>query len=72
MKTHESNGLSAHIAVLVRGRGFYYAIRHVVGHVIEDRYRRRAARRTAEELARLPDYLKQDINWPSIASHEDR
>ncbi|MFT4159981.1 hypothetical protein [Shinella zoogloeoides] len=72
MKTQKSLTDGADLAVLARGNGFYYAIRRFVGEAIEARRRRAVARHTAEELAQLPDYLKQDIDWPAITKHEDR
>lgn len=72
MKTQNSLANGADLAVVARGNGFYYAIRRFVGEAIEARRARITARHTAEELARLPDYLKQDINWPAITNHEDR
>lgn len=72
MKTQKSLTDGADLAVLARGNGFYYAIRRFVGEAIEARRRRAVARNTAEELAQLPDYLKQDIDWPAITKHEDR
>ncbi|MGQ3209666.1 hypothetical protein [Shinella sp.] len=72
MKTQKSYADGADLAVRARGNGFYYAIRRFVGDVVEARRRRNAIRHTAEELALLPDYLKQDINWPAITNHEER
>ena len=72
MKTQKSLTDGADLAVLARGNGFYYAIRRFVGEAIKARRRRVVARHTAEELALLPDYLKQDIDWPAITKHEDR
>ncbi|MGB3813503.1 MAG: hypothetical protein WA950_09770 [Shinella sp.] len=71
MKTQKTFTNGADLAVLVRGSGFYYAIRRFVGEAIEARRKRVAVRRTAEELAQLPDYLKQDINWPAIDKHKE-
>lgn len=70
MKTQKTFTNGADLAVLVRGNGFYYAIRRFVGDAIEARRKRIAVRHTAAELAQLPDYLKQDINWPAIDKHE--
>lgn len=72
METQKSSGNGADLAVVARGNGFYYAIRRFVGDAIDARRARLAARHTAEELAQLPDYLKQDINWPAITRHEER
>ena len=72
MNTQKTFSNGADLAVLVRGNGFYYAIRRFVGDALEARRRRNIARHTAEELAQLPDYLKQDINWPAIIKHEER
>lgn len=72
MKTQNSLANGADLAVVARGNGFYYAIRRFVGDAIEARRARITARQTAEELAQLPDYLKQDINWPAITNHEER
>jgi hypothetical protein len=72
MKTQKSFGIGADLAVIARGNGFYYAIRRFVDEAIEARRKRNVARHTAEELAQLPDYLKQDINWPTIVGHEER
>ncbi len=72
MKTQKSLPGDVGLAVLARGNGFYYAIRRFVGEQIEARHRRNVARHTAEELSRLPDYLKQDIDWPAIGRHEER
>jgi hypothetical protein len=72
MKTQKSYADGADLAVRARGNGFYYAIRRFVGDAIEARRRRNTARHTAEELAQLPDYLKQDINWPTTINHEER
>ncbi len=70
MNTQKSFTNGADLAVLVRGNGFYYAIRRFVGEAIEARRKRNAALRTAQELDQLPDYLKQDIAWPAITKHE--
>ncbi|MCQ4629301.1 hypothetical protein J2Y63_003336 [Shinella sp. BE166] len=72
MKTQKSYADGADLAVRARGNGFYYAIRRFVGDAIEARRRRNVARHTADELAQLPDYLQQDINWPGIIKHEER
>jgi hypothetical protein len=72
MKTHKSFENGADLAVLARGNGFYYAIRRFVGDVMDARRVRNAARHTADELSQLPDYLKQDINWPGLTNHEER
>lgn len=72
MKTQKSHAGGADLAVLARGNGFYYAIRRFVGDAIEARRRRAIAQHTAEELAHLPDYLKQDIGWPALGKHEER
>ena len=72
MDTHKSYANGTDLAVTVRGNGFYYAIRRFVGEAINARRRRNATRHTAEELAQLPSYLKDDINWPAITNHEDR
>ncbi|WP_430439341.1 hypothetical protein [Shinella sp.] len=72
MDTQKSYASGADLAVAVRGNGFYYAIRRFVGDAIEARRRRNAARHTAEELAQLPSYLKDDINWPAAINHEER
>lgn len=71
MKSQKTFANGADLAVLARGNGFYYAIRRFVGDAIEARRRRNTARHTAEELAQLPDYLKQDINWPAVTNHEE-
>lgn len=70
METQKSHADGANLAVLARGNGFYYAIRRFVGDAIETHRRRAAARHTAEELAQMPDYLQQDIGWPSAPRHE--
>jgi hypothetical protein len=67
MNTEKSYKNGADLAVVARGNGFYYAIRRFVGDAIETRRRRSVARHTAAELNDLPDYLKQDINWPNVA-----
>ncbi|HEV7248492.1 MAG TPA: hypothetical protein VGN93_16065 [Shinella sp.] len=67
MKIEKSYANGADLAVVARGNGFYYAIRRFVGEVIETRRRRSVARHTAAELNELPEYLKQDINWPDVA-----
>lgn len=72
MNTQKSYANGANLAVVARGNGFYYAIRRFVGEAIEARRRRNVARHTAEELEQLPDYLKEDIAWPSIVNHEGR
>ncbi|AOF91262.1 hypothetical protein [Sinorhizobium sp. RAC02] len=72
MKTQKTYTDGADLAVRARGNGFYYAIRRFVGDAVEARRRHNAIRHTAEELALLPDYLKQDINWPAITNHEVR
>ena len=72
MDTQKTYANGADLAVKVRGNGFYYAIRRFVGDAIEARRRRNAARHTAEELAQLPSYLKDDINWPAAINHEER
>lgn len=46
-------------------------IRRFVGDIIEARRRHNTARHTAHELAQLPDYLKQDIDWPGTEKHEE-
>ncbi|WP_337184273.1 hypothetical protein [Shinella sp.] len=71
MKTQKSLKSGADLAVLARGNGFYYAIRRFVGDAIEARRRRISARETAEQLARLPAYLRRDIDWPAVANHEE-
>lgn len=72
MKTQKTHAGGADLAVLARGNGFYYAIRRFVGDAIEARRRRAIIHHTAEELAHLPDYLKQDIGWPTLMKHEER
>ena len=72
MNTQKSFTNGADLAVLVRGNGFYYAIRRFVGEAIDARRKRNAIRHTATELAQLPDYLKQDIDWPAVVDHEER
>ena len=72
MNTQKSFKSGADLAVLARGNGFYYAIRRFVGDAIETRRRRAIVRHTEEELAELPDYLQQDIDWPAVVKHEDR
>ncbi len=72
MNTQKSLLNGADLAVLARGNGFYYAIRRFVGEAIEARRKRNTIRHTAHELERLPDYLKQDINWPALTKHEER
>ncbi len=71
MNTQKSFANGADLAVLVRGNGFYYAIRRFVGEAIEARRKRNAIRHTTAELEQLPDYLKQDIDWPAIGDHEE-
>lgn len=71
MNTQRSLSDGADLAVLVRGKGFYYSIRRYVGNAIEARRKRNAIRHTAHELDQLPDYLKQDINWPTIEKDEE-
>ena len=71
MKTHKSPENRADIAVMVRGNGFFYAVRRYVDDAIKARRKRNSIRHAAEELDRFPDYLKQDINWPAIAEHEE-
>ena len=72
MNTQKTFSNGADLAVLVRGNGFYYAIRRFVGDALAARRRRNIARHTAEELAQLPYYLKQDIIWPAIIKLEER
>ena len=72
MNTQKSYANGTDLAVVARGNGFYYAIRRFVGEAIEARRRRNVARHTAEELEQLPDYLKEDIAWPSTVKHEER
>ena len=72
MKTQKTHAGGADLAVLARGNGFYYAIRRFVGDAIAARRKRNAARHTAYELDQMPDYLKQDIDWPTIMKHEER
>ena len=76
MRTQKSHADGADLAVLARGNGFYYAIRRFVGDAIAARRRRAVIHHTAEEMAQMPDYLKQDIGWPAIAEriekHEER
>lgn len=72
MRTQKSFGNGTNLAVVARGNGFYYAIRRFVGDIIEARRRHNTARHTAHELAQLPDYLKQDIDWPGTEKHEER
>ncbi len=72
METQKTIGIGADFAVVARGNGFYYAIRRFVGDAIQARRRRNTARHTAQELEQLPDYLKQDINWPALTKHEER
>lgn len=72
MKTQKTYADGADLAVRARGNGFYYAIRRFVGDAVEARRKRHALRHTADQLAKLPDYLKQDINWPASDNHERR
>ena len=72
MNTQKTFSNGADLAVLVRGNGFYYAIRRFVGEAIAARRRRNVARHTAQELDQLPAYLKQDIDWPAVMKHEER
>ena len=76
MRTQKSHADGADLAVLARGNGFYYAIRRFVGDAIAARRRRAVIHLTTEEMAQMPDYLKQDIGWPAIAErigkHEER
>lgn len=72
MNTQKTFSNGANLAVLVRGNGFYYAIRQFVDDAITAHRKRNAIRHTAHELDQLPDYLKQDIDWPAIMKHEER
>ena len=72
MNTQKTVSNHADFAVLARGNGFYYAIRRFVGDAVEARRKRNMLRHTVRELDLLPDYLKQDIDWPAIAKHEER
>ena len=72
MNTQKTVSNGADLAVLVRGNGFYYAIRRFVGDAIAARRKRSVARHTAYELDQMPAYLKEDIDWPAIMKHEER
>ena len=71
MNTQKSLSDGANLAVLVRGNGFYYAIRRFVGEAVAARRARIAYRRASQELDQMPDYLKQDIDWPAVMKHEE-
>lgn len=71
MKSEKSPIFGGDIAVRARGNGFYYTIRRFVSEKIQARRRRLSADHAAWELAQLPDYLKQDIQWPPAPDHEE-
>ena len=71
MKSEKRHAFGGEIAVHIRGNGFYYAIQRFVNEKIQARRRRISAHHTAWEMAQLPDYLKQDIQWPPTADHEE-
>lgn len=54
-------------AVSAHGNGLTHALRRFVGKAVTARHKRHAT----EELDQLPDHLKQDIDWPATAKHEE-
>ncbi|MCP8893720.1 DUF1127 domain-containing protein [Shinella daejeonensis] len=63
MSPHKASSGDTDLAVRVEGKGFYYAIRHFLGEITEERRQRRLARRTLAELSTMPDHMKDDIGW---------
>lgn len=70
MKTKESLVDGIDPAVRNRRNGFSHAMRHFFGDALAARRKRRAMRRTAEDLNQLSPHLQRDIDWPALPDHE--